>query len=636
MTPTPPLAFASQIERLLNFAGRKAADDVPVQAFTAWFQRSAGSLAPGLLKQVAPEKAEIDRFLGFAARQLYSELPLPSNDLKPLGLARQERNDACACGSGKKYEYCCGDGSVPPLFGEMNLLRYVLDCYSSRRLAGVAASQANLDAVAATAQEWTEKGEDARASALLAPYFTGTGALSVRLSPLFNLLMDVWRLQNHPTKRERLIDTLIQRGDRGLQSDALQRRTTMRADQGDYADAWKCFKLASACNPNDPALSFLEVTTLLSEGRTGEAQTRAQWWVAFLERQRDPQLADMIKLLRRMATDPHGGMMGVAASANPDLQRLLGLLQTAPRAVVRHSFDVFTETDPVRGAQLSTSGFVPDADLAGLEQRWQGTFGQVKPMSTRLQNSADEVWDNADDWLELLERNPALWFSFDVLDDLVMAADTLEWAGVSERLLVPLAERAAEQLRLTLESRGADVQCPWGFAVHRPVLRPIVHLAFVCKEAGNEQRFMEVAQWLVFELNPSDNHGLRDDLSCAYVRLGRWSDVLALDQRYPDDAPTLMLNAVLAWFMTGERAAAGALLAHTAQISPVAVTLLLAKAPKPVKADSAFGIEIGGKYEAWLYVGAMREFWEQHQALDWARAALKAVSASGKLPPVAP
>ena len=623
MPPKSPLDFAEQIELLLTVAGRKAADDAPLQNFLDWFRPYAPAIAPALLKQVAPDKAEIDRFLGFAGRQLYSELPLPSNGLKPLGQARQGRNDACACGSGKKFKHCCGDGSIPPLFAGMNLLRYVLDGYPTKRLAEVAASRADIDAVVDTAEQWINKGDLARASGLLTPYFAGTGPLAVRLSPLFNQLMDVWRLQHHPMKRERLIDSLIERGDRALQSDALQRRTTMRADQGEFADAWRCFKLASASNPNDPALSFLEVTTLLSEGRSAEAQARAQWWAAFLERQRDPQLSDLTALLRRMAADPHGSMMGVAAAANPELQRLLGLLQAAPRPVVRHSLDVFTEDDPVRGARVSASSLVPDAELAFLEQRWQASFEQVKPMSTLLQNQADEVWDKAADWLDLLESQPALWFSFDVLDDLVMAADTLEWGGVIERLLVPLAERAAEQLRLTLESHDGPVQLPWGFEDLRPVIRPIAHLAFVCKEAGNEQRFMELAQWLVFELNPNDNHGLRADLSCAYVRFARWADVLALYQHYPGDAPTLLLNAALARFATGDAPMAATLLARAAEICPVAVNMLVSRTARPVKPDSGFGIQIGGKYEAWLYVESMRKFWEQNEALDQARAALK-------------
>jgi hypothetical protein len=66
---------------------------------------------------------------------------------------------------------------------------------------------------------------------------------------------------------------------------------------------------------------------------------------------------------------------------------------------------------------------------------------------------------------------------------------------------------------------------------------------------------------------------------------------------------------------------------------PTVVKMLLAAAaPKPVKADSDYGIRVGGKYEAWLYVNPMREFWERNQALDWARSALKPGKGKAKAP----
>ena len=593
--------------------------------FASWFRRTAPKVMPALLAHIEPTPDEVDKFLRVAALNLFADLPQPAHDLQRVSQPRPGRNDPCACGSGKKYKHCCGELAMPPLFGNMNLLRYVLDAYPKSRLGEVSVSKASIDAVADTARQWNEYGEDTRVVALLEPYFAGSGPLNERLSPMFNLLMDSWLALGKPVKRERLLDALVQRGDRPLESDALQRRTTMQADRGNYTAAWHCFRQASELNPNDPALSFLEVTTLLSEGRTAESQTRALWWADFLARQRDPQLNGVIDVLRTMAKDPHGGMMNVAASADADLQRLHALFLAAPPPAVRHSFDVFPQDDEQRGTQLLASDFVPDAKLARLEQRWSEVFEQAKPMLTTVQNEADDVWNNAPVWLDLLEENPALWCSFDVLDDLVMAADTVHWAGVQQRLLVPLAERAAEQLRLTLESRdGGAVQCPWGVMSHRIALRPVAHLAFVCAETGNWQRFMELAHWLVFELNPHDNHGFRDGLSCAYVRFGRWDDVLRLNARYPDDMPTLALNAVLATFALGATAEADKLLKQAQKVYPVAVKMLLEKAPKPVKPDSGPGVLVGGKYEAWLYVSTMREFWEKQQALDWARARAKA------------
>ena len=635
MDTTPPPDFEQQIETLLSLAGRQAVSNPSPEAFTHWFKSTVPTVMPALLEQIPPEPEEIDRFLRSAALNLFADLPMPGHALQAAGQARQGRNDPCACGSGQKYKHCCGANAMPQLFGNLNLLHYVLSAYPKSRLGEVAASKASIDAVADTAWQWLDGGDAARASALLEPYFSGTGPLADRLSPLFNLLMDSWLRLGRSTKRDRLIDSILKRGGRSLKSDALQRRTTMLADRGDNAGAWRAFKQASELNPNDPALSFLEVTTLLSEGRVAEAQSRAQWWAAFLARQRDPQLVNLVERLRDIAKDPHAGMMGVATSANADLQRLHDLFLAAPPPAVRHRFDVFMEENGHRAAHAVATEFVPDADLAKLEKRWQKVFPQAKPSLTAVQNDVEEVWDNAPAWLDLLQKHPGLWSSFDVLDDLVMAIDTIHWTGVEQRLLVPMAERAAEQLRLTLESRHSGaVECPWGVLSNRPILRPIAHLAYICKEAGNWQRFMELAHWLVFELNPNDNHGLRDDLSCAYVRFERWTDVLALNDRYPDDMqPSLALNAVLATWASGDITAAQKMIKLTRKDHAVAVKMLLEASPKPVKPDGAYGIAMGGKYEAWLYVSKMREFWDRQNALDWAREASKPAKGRPRMPP---
>ncbi|UUZ70103.1 SEC-C domain-containing protein [Polaromonas sp. P1(28)-13] len=371
MNTTPPPDFEHQIEMLLRLAGRQAVSNPTPEAFMQWFRFVVPKMMPALLEQIPPEPEEIDRFLRSAALNLFADLPMPSHGLQAVGQPKQGRNDPCACGSGQKYKHCCGANSMPPLFGNLNLLRHVLDAYPKSRLGEVAASKASIDAVADTAYQWLNGGDAARASALLEPYFSGSEPLTVRVAPLFNLLMDSWLELGRSTKRERLIDTILQRGDRPLKSDALQRRTTMLADRGDYAGAWRTFKQASELNPNDPALSFLEVTTLLSEGRVSEAQSRAQWWAAFLAKQRDPQLADLVDRLRAIAKDPHAGMMGVATSANADLQRLHALFLAAPPPAVRHRFDVFMEENEHRAAHAVASAFVPDADLAKLEKRWQ-------------------------------------------------------------------------------------------------------------------------------------------------------------------------------------------------------------------------------------------------------------------------
>lgn len=623
---TLPPDFEEQLDCFLKLAGRQAMSDVSMQAFIEWFGLSVPTVFPALVSQVPDDPQEIRRFLRMAAKSLYADLPIPAHGLVATGPSRTGRNDPCDCGSGAKFKHCCGGVSMPRLFGQLNHLRYVLDAYPKTRLAEVSASKASVDAVTNTAEQWLDEGEMARAVALLEPYFAGDAPLAERLAPAFDLLMDIWLEMGKRANREKLIDAVLSRGDRMLRSVALQRRTTMLADKGSYPAAWRAFKEARDLNPNDPSLSFLEVTTLLSEGRTDEAQGRAQWWATFLVKQRDPNLETAIDRLRTIAKDPHAGLMGIAMQSNPPLQRITELFRNAPAPAVRHQFEVLVDGEGEGTAQNVASELVPDKELAKLESTWRKTFPQAKPDMTWLQNDNAAVWDNAEAWLDLLQMHPGLWFSFDVLDDLVMAVDTFALAGVEERLLVPMAERAVEQLRITLETSSVQaLQCPWGFMNHRPALRPIVHLAYICKaggpeHAGKAQRFMELAHWLVFELNPHDNHGLRSDLSCAYVRFERWEDALALQDCFPDDMqPTLVFNALLAAWVLKQGIGLEDNLKQAAKDYPTALKMLMEVAPKPVKADHGYGVAIGGKYEAWLYVQEMRPFWEKHGALEWAR-----------------
>ena len=636
-----PSEFEHQLNNFLHLSGKQLYKNSSPLDFAAWVRQKVPELFPAFLSQIGDDPQEIKEFLGLVAKGLYADFPLPERSLLPTGQIKPGRNDLCDCGSGQKYKLCCASKTIPHLFGEINLLRYVLDAYPISKLVDVVHSKANINAAADTAYQWREENDEVRAVALLEPYFADVAELTDHLAPLFQILMDALVRLDNTGKRESLIDSILQRGDKILRSNALQRRTTMLVDRGEYHAAWQTFKQASTLNPNDPALSFLEVTTLLSEGRTAEAQSRAQWWAAFLTKQRDPALSQGIERLRIMAIDPYAGMMGVAMDTNAHWKRLNDLFLSAPQPKVRHSFSVFQEESDEQQVHHVASAFVPDAKLAKLEAAWIETFQQVKPTLASVQHDDQSVWNNASDWLELLERHPDLWFSFEVLDDLVMAVDTIDVMGIRERLLVPMAERAVEQLRLTLESASvASVQCPWGNLEHRPVLRPVAHLAYICSESGVQdprkaQRFMELAYWMVFELNPNDNHGLRTNLSNALVRFERWSDAIALNDRYHGDMqPTLQINALLAAFVLGKSEGIVQDLKRAAKDYSTAVKMLLEIAPKPVKHDNRYGITLGGKYEAWLYVSEMRMFWEKHHALDWARSVLS--TKVRKLKPVTP
>ena len=613
---------ANDLPGFLIVAGGYIYQGATQEVFLNWATKFGQNFLPAMAAGVADPK-DVPRMFRALGVRFWNQFPQPGHHWQPQPIRRPGRNEPCWCASGDKFKHCCEPLTHAP-FPHINLLRFVLNACPATRLADLARSgRPNLDAVADTAHQWCESGQVKRAVALLEPFFAEPRALTDKLEPLFDELMSALLQEGRNKRREHWIAQILARGDNALKSIALQRRATMRSDAGDSAAAWADVAQARNLNPNDPNLSMLEVTLLMGEGRLDDAAQKAKTWAAHFEKLRDPSLASLVDGLRSLAQDPSAAMLSYAARDFPELQTLVTLLAHAPAPRSMHVLGVMRGKEQDWPSHGPIAEVVADKSLQAIEKVWRTVFPQVKPDMTHLHNQAPEVWRSAAKWMAFLQREPLLLNSFDVLDDLVMAVDSLNFKSVKDKLLIPLAERAAELLRLLLESRQSPVQVPWGLMTNRPVLRPVVHLVFVCKEANKWDRFMALCHWLVRELNPADNHGLRDELSYAYARFGRSDDQLVLCHAYPDDAsPTLALNEVLAHFRLGQLDVAAQKLKVAKTICPKALTMLLKPNPKAVKPD-VWGVAIGGAFEAWLYVKPHQSLWQEAQALDWARGVLK-------------
>ncbi len=612
-----------QWENFLTVCGGLVYRGTPAQEFLEWAAAYGHHLLPGIAPATA-DPANVRKLLRSLAVQVWNQFPSPAHQWQPQTLHRPGRNEPCWCGSGDKFKRCC-EPLASSQFPRLNMLRFVLDACPATRLPDVANNgHPELEAVADTAHQWSEEGQSKRAVTLLEPFFAAPKSLIGKLEFLFDELMSALMEQGRHKRREHWIDEVLARGDNALKATALQRRATLRSDQGRAAEAWADFAQAQRLNPNDPALSMLEVTLLMAENQMKRASERALWWVQHLTKLRDPAYAHLIAHLQSVAHEPNDALFAMARQQVPGVGRLLSLLKTAPPPSPLHMLQIDTsEPDPDEPVLPPMARVETATALSDLEARWRAVFEQAKPSLVAVQNGRREVWNEADIWLDLLQSEPALWNSFEVLDDLVMAVDALEVSAVLDKLLLPLAERATELLRLLLEGQPTKVRVPWVMMENRPVLRPIAHLAYVCKETGKWDRFMALARWLVLELNPNDNHGLRWDLSFALMLHGRDEDALALDAQFPNEcSPTLDLNRVLAHFRLGRLDLAQAELKQAKRDHPKVVALLLKAHPKPVKPDQ-WGVTVGGAFEAWLYVEPHRPIWEQCGALAWAVPALK-------------
>ena len=575
-------------------------------------------LAPSITEKIDPATGppgQLFRMLGVA---IYKAMPDPELGYRPRPLPVPGRNDPCICGSGEKYKRCCLRFAQSFDFANYNMLRHVLDQVSQKDFRDLPGTQVNPLAVADTAAQWFEEGKTTRAVALLEPWFAENATLPGALEPIFDQLMDCYLELGNPRKRESLVTKLIERGDKVMRAAALQRRSTMLADRGDYAGAWEAFTAAQRMDPENLSLVALELTLLMSQGKDGQARERARFWLVRLERLRDPDLAPLIEFLRRVRDDPRSALAAADRHHHPALGELEAMLAEAPQCEMHYTTQEF-----------GTGEFVlePDAALRKLEKLWRTHFPDIKSGLTATQSGDDGMWEDPQDWLDILGRNPLCWQSFEVLDDLVLAVDTLQAIGTEKTLLEPLLARAVALLDANFATViGGEGTLSWLCLENRPALRLLAHRTFRTLEDPERgvacDDFIELAEKLI-KLNPRDNHGIREALSRAYLARGWPEKAIELTERYPDDFCGPALNRILALVTVGCDADAQSELSANYERHVVAIKMLLAKKPRQPKDDSAYGIAMGGTQEAWLYRTSSLALWEQGGAIDWLRKACK-------------
>jgi len=501
-------------------------------AFLDWIARHGPDFAPEMARGIDPRTGPPGLAFRAMGVAIYGAMPLPEAGFQSRRLPEPGRNESCLCGSGRKYKHCCLRlRGILDLTG-YNMLRHILDSTPKKRFAGLPGSRVDPLAVADTARQWHEEGDDGRAAALLEPWFAGDGPLEARLEPLFDQLMDCYLALGRESKRTRLISRVLARGDSVVRVSALQRRATILADRGDLEGAWRSFGEAQREDPEDPNLATLELTLLVSRGKTGQARERARFWIARLERSRDPALADLIGFLRKVHADPDAAMGEVDAKRFPGLERLAALAAAAPAPQARYAI-----------ADRGEAGRVlePQDALKQAEARWREVFPQTKPGLTATQHGFTGMWDEPARWLGFLERDALAWQSFDVLDDLALAVEALPTLGSPAALLEPLLARGAALLEANLAAAPpGNGTLQWGWIENRPALRMLAHLAYRAAadmdRGASGERFAALAERLI-ALNPADNHFVREPLArayplCAARRTGRWRSPSAIRRTF--------------------------------------------------------------------------------------------------------
>ena len=582
-------------EKFINLYTKLATDD-----FFAFF---------GYLD--ADGKDELRCLARLFAMQIWNGTPLPSNNYRPQPLPLPKRNDPCFCGSGRKYKQCCArlDAGGLPLIATEMLTGLLLEQITQAEL-----KQAYLhfshDLLAFIAGEWAKEDEAMakRALLLLDPIFKQPDAkLTHRDEMALDAMFEICSALDKPRKKSALIKRMMNHPVKVLQTAALHRQCTILSDQGKDDEAWACFKKAQRINPNDPALSHLEILLLMQQGKTDQMQQRGAYWIKRLGKMnRDGELDELIAMIKEMVSDTPTAMGNLIEHDTPGAARLIAWLKSACQSPppLLNRIQVYDDASIIEPKNKRA---------AILERDW-----------LKLLMYCDDPWEKPDKWLAELEAHPELAGSCNVLDDLIQMVRELDTPNPMLTFEPLLMLSMFQVKRLLPEQPKAPLE--WGFIQNRPALRMLGFMIASMVQMDDQQTALEMMEWSL-RLNPNDNEGMRSEVVNAYLQLGRNEDVVALCEHYPEDIDvSINFGHALALFRLGKEHAANKRLIEAIECSPRIPGALQHKRMKEPKSFHPGYITVGGEDEAWHYRECACDLWaDTPGALVWLKRVAKVV-----------
>ena len=162
-----------------------------------------------------------------------------------------------------------------------------------------------------------------------------------------------------------------------------------------------------------------------------------------------------------------------------------------------------------------------------------------------------------------------------------------------------------------------DVGHFWGIVETRPYMRAKAGYAELLQLKKNYDAAVKEYQELL-ELNPNDNQGNRDMLSCLLLQINRWRDYEQLYQKYPDEFSTLWLynRALFLYIRYGGVPRTIEALNQAVECNPHVLDILTGKKePKLSKSDY---YTVGSFEEASFYFSLTCNIWVKYpKAFRW-------------------
>lgn len=662
--------------RLIPDAVALALKDENPDKLLSWLKRNLPRYADSTQHEISPDIVDILATQFF--RMIWNALPLPGNGFRPRPLPLPGRNDPCLCGSGRKYKHCCAQLPKAPSVDPLELWPLVLDNLPEPQLKqALEQRQVPAEALVATALDWFDEERYTEVVELLQPLFAGPlkkprPGLALGLQ----VLCDTYDELEEEGDKELLLERIIAEAPASpLRAGAWQRLAALCLDRQDLPGARQAFENAMRDNPQDPALSYLEIQILGAEERWDHARERARFWLKRLQRSPyDPEeLETLFAFLEEAAKDPRQALeelrepfeelpsnseslldwieeiierplpnyraveepvvegqdldaeltkrlraMGVPKKEIPRALAMLEEQQGLP--VGKGEDDSAEDTEPEEDASMVLED---PAELKALEQRWFEVAGLEKPFGTSDLGMVEwDGWDSdhANRWQVFLAQHPAAGDSLEIIDDLLTAI-LIHPDGPSATLLfqgvLPLARRADAIVQQALAGLTSP-QLHWNRIDNRAALRSLVRLYQIVRYNLENDEECERLLTLLLALNPQDNHGLRADAMNHYLRRNRNEAAVQLAERYPGDmlAETRYGLVLALYRLNRARSARQAAESAIADLPLVARYLVRSRVRRPEL--SPYGMQPGGEDQAWDYREAMRDQWKAARgALAW-------------------
>jgi len=557
-------------------------------------------------------------------RSIWNVFPLPGNGFRPRPLAMPGRNDACPCGSGRKFKQCCGYGPASPGLDSEVLWPLLIRKLPSDVLDGAITDGLIPAAVLiGAAMDYQDGNRPKLAIKMLEPLFKEPLRYCDQDGEFaFDLLCNLYDDLGYSRKKAGLLEFVIATAERSpLRSGARQRLAAIRMDDGDITGAWQTFKLAQRDAPDAPSLGLLEVQLLMAQRRPAAAIDRASFWARRLRSLGYPESEGVLPLLEQVAHDPERALveLGIEISGNAGSRLLEWLDRVSNRPAPNYS--VTEEPSELPLPESESNFLTARPGIQATELGWHYVFPVGKPFSVNMLAPDNDVWSPSaeNQWMAFLEANEDAFDSLDILDDLANAVHAHEqslMAGFDELLLQPILRRAQAIIERALRANDG-VRLAWVCSENRPALRCLVNLVFLEERLGNDRAMVDIAEQ-VLALNPDDNHGLR----CIIIneRLRRHDNLgaLGIGENYPADLnPDIAYGYALALFRLERTGEADAAIRDAVVDLPNVPRYLLAKRIRKPKLDPV-GVCIGGDDQAWLYRQEMRDVWDATPgAFDW-------------------